>query len=85
MALYNSKHFLFKVFPKREIDEALHNPCIIHYADKLKPWKYIGISKGEEWHKVYNELFEDIRLEFNRESFASKIKKEIKGIIGSVR
>lgn len=36
---------------------AKQSPCIIHYADKSKPWKVKDIKNADRWYQQYSELF----------------------------
>lgn len=42
---------LFEVYPQEDISEALNNPVIIHYADKIKPWNDTSVGMGFYWWK----------------------------------
>ena len=55
---------LKKIFTAQEISEARKAPCIIHYAEKYKPWKYSDIENGELWYKYYKKTYgsEDLPL-----------------------
>lgn len=81
----NNDKRAYKVFSKKEIEEANNKPCIIHYADKMKPWRFKGLSKAEEWFRVYDELFANIKLSYNRIPLSEIVKKRAKGMISSFR
>lgn len=68
----NSK--LQTVYQLTDIEEARRNPCIIHYADKRKPWKYDNIHEGERWRKTYNSMFAKINMESNHYGPKEKIE-----------
>ena len=54
-----------QVYGEFEINEALSNPVIIHYADKIKPWNNVNSPLANEWwsyakkSKFYFELFKN--------------------------
>ena len=48
---------LKKVFTEQDIIEARTAPCIIHYAEKYKPWKYSNIENGELWYEYYKKIY----------------------------
>lgn len=48
---------LRSVFPSHEISEAKNAPCIIHYAEKYKPWKYSDIENAELWYQYYRRTY----------------------------
>ena len=68
---------LNKVYSIDDIKNARKEPCIIHYADKEKPWKYKGIKNGNEWNKVYSELCASITVKKMR----VPMRRRIKGIV----
>ena len=47
-----------RVYGKAALFEARSNPCIIHYADKYKPWRFSNVRKCELWDNVYKELYD---------------------------
>lgn len=53
------------VYKQEEIDDARKNPCVIHYADKRKPWKYDNIIEGDRWRTIYNSMFSCLNVESN--------------------
>lgn len=47
------RHMLETRFSEQEINAALENPCIIHYATALaKPWKNLKTVMGELWWEI---------------------------------
>ncbi len=56
---YYRKKRLSKLYSLNEIDEAISNPIIIHYADKYKPWKYYNVNNSGKWYYYYEELYND--------------------------
>lgn len=40
------------IFSKKEIMTAWNNPVIIHYADRVKPWKCLNCVMGDYWWNV---------------------------------
>lgn len=40
------------VFTEQEIMRAWNNPLIIHYADRMKPWKNLNCTMGDYWWNV---------------------------------
>lgn len=47
-----SKEDMNAVFGKEDTDEAYRNPCIIHYAGKLKPWQSPLLEFSFQWWNV---------------------------------
>lgn len=39
-------------YSKIELIDAWNNPCIIHYADRIKPWNLVGSCMGEFWWRA---------------------------------
>ena len=62
-----------KVYAQSEIDEAIENPVIVHYADKIKPWQNLSVYFGEHWWMFarklpfYEQMFFDNILAQQRE------------------
>lgn len=40
------------IYTQRELVEAWSNPCIIHYADRIKPWNNLNCALGEVWWDI---------------------------------
>lgn len=38
-----SRKELIAVYGEAELDEAINNPCIIHYTGSSKPWDYLNL------------------------------------------
>ena len=53
--------------PKESI-EVIHNPAIVHFAGKLKPWKFFNVFLGYEWIK-YHKMSPFKDMEFNLTDF----------------
>lgn len=61
-----------EVFSEKEIIKAWNNPSIIHYADRVKPWKNLNCVMGDYWWNVckrskiwehaYKGMLEDLFL-----------------------
>lgn len=45
----NERYKLEKVIPVDEINDAINNPVIIHYANPEKPWKNIDVFMADKW------------------------------------
>lgn len=45
----NERYKLDAVVPKDEIKDAINNPTIIHYANKVKPWQDNDVWKSDLW------------------------------------
>lgn len=45
------KYIEKKIYTQTEIDTAIKNPLIIHYADKIKPWNDRNVFWGNIWWK----------------------------------
>lgn len=79
---YNSLPDLFRkrkcsfrrIYSCKDIDKAKENPCIIHYADSIKPWKYINVKFGMIWREAYEELFGQINIKERKLTIFTKIK-----------
>lgn len=50
---------LNKAYILNDIREAKRTPCIIHFANKYKPWRYSDIPKGDIWYATYRKIFHD--------------------------
>lgn len=40
-----------KLFPDEDLNVSVKNPCIVHYADKVKPWNNPWCLLADEWWK----------------------------------
>lgn len=45
------------IYMERELAEAWSNPCIIHYADRIKPWNNLNCALGEVWWDICRKSF----------------------------
>jgi lipopolysaccharide biosynthesis glycosyltransferase len=54
---------IYDVYSVDDIKEARINPCIIHYANKRKPWKYINLHEGYKWRDSYYALMGNIAVQ----------------------
>lgn len=54
-----SETILNKVYSMNDIREAKKVPCIIHFANKYKPWEYSDMPKGDIWYETYRKIFPD--------------------------
>lgn len=73
------------VYGKDELKQARTSPCIIHYADKNKPWKYDNIPMVELWDSAYIELFPDQPLHREKVTFSDKVSRNIRRVVGAVK
>lgn len=53
---YSSSNELKAAYSKEEWDRARKNPCIIHFADKIKPWNDLNAVFCKKWWDVAIEL-----------------------------
>ena len=44
-----------KIYGKKEIDEAIDSPVIIHYADYVKPWSTEEVWLKDKWQEIEEE------------------------------
>lgn len=76
---------LIAVYGKEELDEAMNNPCIIHYTGSSKPWDYLNLHPLK---KVYfNYLKKTIwkNYTFKNVIFKKRILKLLMRIMGVTR
>ncbi len=53
-----SEEMLLERYEKREIQDALSNPAIIHYpGEYAKPWNNLRCVKGKEWWNYASSIF----------------------------
>lgn len=80
------KEWLKNVFEETEIENALNNPAIVHYATKVaKPWMNINAIKGKEWWNcAENALPKEIYEMLKTTAEATKID-EIPYYIGLIK
>ncbi|MCX4276040.1 MAG: hypothetical protein OSJ27_09765, partial [Candidatus Gastranaerophilales bacterium] len=64
---------LTSIFGKNEIDEALKNPVIIHFASKIKPWNNEKAFMADIWWKYAAKT--PFYTGFLLDLTASKLKK----------
>lgn len=63
-----NEYFLFKnVYGEYNIYEAMHNPVIIHYVDKIKPWQTKTIMFADKWWKYAekNPYYKTLLKDYN--------------------
>ena len=54
----------WRVYPKRDFLEAMHDPCIVHYVGREKPWNFTRRPERIKYHEAMRELgLYDARLE----------------------
>lgn len=53
--ILNQRELLDKIYGKKEIDEAIKSPVIIHYADYVKPWSTEEVWLKEKWQEIEEE------------------------------
>ena len=71
-----------QIYGKCEIEEAIKNPIIIHYADKIKPWSDINAIYGQCWWKyaLKTKLFREPGNSFIQKIFSVK-NEDIRKVI----
>lgn len=69
-----------KVYTENELKDARLHPCIIHYADKYKPWKYEDVKMGKTWEQFYTKLYPKKELNREKISLNNKLLLYIKKI-----
>ena len=52
-------------YTKEEWEEGLANPVVVHYADKLKPWKDLGADLAEIWWDCFFQCVEDKTIQLD--------------------
>jgi len=59
---------MYKVFDSEEIKEALNNPVIIHYVDKIKPWHDPNSIWADQWwqYAVFSPFWNDPAMSLNQ-------------------
>ena len=57
-----AKNDLYDIYGKDVFECGLKNPCIIHYADKRKPWRTIFIPYGIIWWKYALLAFINMKM-----------------------
>lgn len=71
-----NKYFEQNIYTPSEFKEAQDNSVIIHYADKIKPWKDPEIYLGYEWLKFalkYEKLQQ--QYSYNKLNYEKKLQK----------
>lgn len=53
--ILNQRELLDKIYGKKEIDEAIDSPVIIHYADYVKPWSTEEVWLKDKWQEIEEE------------------------------
>lgn len=53
--ILNQRELLDKIYGKKEIDEAIKSPVIIHYADYVKPWSTEEVWLKDKWQEIEEE------------------------------
>lgn len=83
---YYPDNIISKVFSKEEIDEALLNPVIIHFASKHKPWNNTEITFADHWWKYakYSPFLEKNRLDISNE-YKKEHEKEYEKMINNLK
>jgi len=56
---YEKNTRLMACYSKEEWEEGVTNPVIIHYADKVKPWKNLGTVFSEIWWDYFYRCIDD--------------------------
>lgn len=69
---------MLDIYGEAEIEEALNNPTIIHYADRDKPWNYMYTPHNSEWWRYavktpYCKELVSSRRHLYLQSFAKKM------------
>lgn len=81
----HSESVLHKAYSLNDIREAKKEPCIIHFANKYKPWKYSDMPKGDIWYATYQNIFSDSlsRTVLSRTERLHRWTNKVKNIIYS--
>lgn len=43
-------------YPQDEWEDGRHNPVIVHYADRIKPWQDLSVDYADLWWNAANQL-----------------------------
>lgn len=73
------------IYGKDELKQARNSPCIIHYADKNKPWRYDNIPMVELWDEAYKDLFSGQLLHREKVPFSDKVLRNVRRVANSVK
>jgi lipopolysaccharide biosynthesis glycosyltransferase len=76
----------FNVWSSTEISEALSNPVIIHYLDKIKPWSDKSSPWAEEWWKYCRrtKFYAQFNRNYNKRKRALE-KMTMRQFFGTIR
>ena len=81
MSLRKLRH----VYSYEDIVDARNFPCVIHYANKIKPWRYVNVKQGERWRQTYNELFYQIRINSDHYSVFNRLSALLKRVLYRIK
>ncbi len=63
------KEQLRNVYGKQDFDEAIKNPCIIHYSTSAKPWEKLNLPYSELWWNECSRVPFYEKLFFEQKNF----------------
>lgn len=73
---------LIEVYGEKELNEALKDPCIIHYTGTSKPWDYLNLHPLRAAYFKYLKLTEWKDYKYTGVTFSKRIQKLLMRIIG---
>ena len=73
---------LIEVYGEKELNEALSDPCIIHYTGSSKPWDFLNLHpfKKEYFKYLKKTIWKD--YQFKNVTITKRIQKLIMQVIG---
>jgi lipopolysaccharide biosynthesis glycosyltransferase len=76
---------LIEVYGEKELDEAINNPCIIHYTGSSKPWDYLNLHPYKAAYFNYLKKTVWKNYTFKNVTLIKRIQKLLMRILGVKR
>ncbi len=76
---------LVEVYGEKELDEAMNDPCIIHYTGSSKPWDYLNLHPFKKEYFKYLEKTVWKNYHFKNVTLTKRIQKLLMHILGVKR
>lgn len=76
---------LIEVYGEKELDEAINDPCIIHYTGSSKPWDYLNLHPYKKEYFKYLEKTIWKNYRFPNITFTKRVQKLLMRIMGVQR